>query len=1647
MPEHPTQTSEPFAHPLLAAAGCPPSGNGALTYVQQLVHALEACQTLSVGTSASEWMEIAKALKKAILTGGSGASASPTPSDLVHQPWGNVHACIDARAQVRRQSSKHLDALMGLMLLAAAAGGKALTAEALSGLKTCYSALSGKRKLHVEWELIANPLIVDEIKLKELLTGLSHPPVRAFGHLVLGYLAKPMPTPAGVEGAHAAPVTSDLGIDLLADDSNASLSIAYTAQKEPTVAGDMEEADDEVPGASRFQRGDSLIDWHHNRAQFSSRNNRLGLESWQTLSIAHVCLIAAKLPALLADPASPMHQAAILVTASLLTSTPGHVLLHARLIPGNDLWMDIQGQRFCWSLEMLRAPEAVDPGRGQTWISIPFPLRFAEALLGLSTGPDKPTYFGDLLVQTGPAAWQGLIRQAHDLLMVLGDAAFPAYPGRWANSLSRVYLQTCHSDLLASVCTLDLAITPTAALYYFHPAEEDIGQAVSKVYQHLGLGEAAAESPANRERAVPTDVQLKQGFLQLEERAVQLDDTIRSKRTDLFKAVAACNELAQLTAAMCVFLIGGRGSRVEEITCGALWCDTEVIWLEDKKVEHEGASRILPKTSHLRYWLNRLLVARQRIAERIVPTLRRDLAARWKEMASGLIRFDAPAFELIELSAGKAKRSPVTASDVEAVAQRYFQAGKNVMRHVLITHWALEGEDRHLLRLITGHARSGLAVPAAGAMYTPRSAVLAAGEILEKQLTKWVPEVGTNQLRIGAPQFVNLPGKRILKVHGAYRAHMQTWDAPAWSRWHLAANRIMNRLRAALLSGQGPKELGAQLWLHLVCFDGLNEPDDLQIVISHVRESTVLSAAGWLLRIKRDGSNHQLVIPVQAPTALLLQRLTATDKTGELPYLAVTEHAEKWVAEATPDCWSDARTDIAEALLACSRLWADWVLPPAVQMCYSPDSHAPLLDDISNATLYGLPRPSPSEPISSPEVRSHPEDLFKAFFKAINRLGSSQLRLGERRQRARRFELWVKLGRIPQNGHLANTLIQVVGVNVGRIKAGKKGAIEWSSQATYFSNLRPFLERYSHQSAEDFDALDWLDFCRELQEFANQVSKQTVPANEAAAWLMRCLQDLGYPLPQEDALTRITRQPVATTTTAIPAVSQGQIDTAKSLISNLAGTPIESARFNLALHLLSCLPLRQGELSSIHTNDVTLDRQLCITTHGFSHLKSHAARRRLPLRPDAWQAMQSVRDQALTAQSLGSTDSTMFGSHVLSDGTAILDTSRLMQTMTWAIQSATENHRFRIHTMRAHVVSNLLCPGWQDTSTAQKEKCVGPQLVKSSFTYEAARAWATDSARLIAGHASIRTTLSYYFHAWIATRTRALMATLADSRPTDFLLTQVGVTCAALTKACSRNSAFESDPWAYLIGKLPIALAPCENAKISVPQDDGVSSPNPGRPGEPVSTDSLTHKEVEQGNQAPVKVRYLGLRMLGLDRITASNLLGLQDSAEVDELDFRLAQSSIDQAAVRGRIKGDIGGRALRADLKFLLAPSTTRLIGSLAKFPLDHVEALLQLLLPRQNLLTWDTDLALVAPWLDESDICIEVVSDIKSIDPSLNLRLSRLKSVLIGSPAHDLGALPRLFIQPRDTAARNTVAKARWTTLIRVLCSALLILHSPQP
>jgi hypothetical protein len=196
-----------------------------------------------------------------------------------------------------------------------------MTDAAFQGLRTCYIALAGKRKLHVEWSLLATSALIDRAQLANLLLELAHPPVRAFGLLVLSYLEKPMPTPAGIAEVigptHKSISDSVDGIDLVRDISNTHTSPDFTA------ANDARETEKSETAQPKFQRGDSVIGWHIKRASNASRNDRLALESWTSLSIAQTCQTASRLPALLSDANSPWHLAAVIATASLLTSTPG----------------------------------------------------------------------------------------------------------------------------------------------------------------------------------------------------------------------------------------------------------------------------------------------------------------------------------------------------------------------------------------------------------------------------------------------------------------------------------------------------------------------------------------------------------------------------------------------------------------------------------------------------------------------------------------------------------------------------------------------------------------------------------------------------------------------------------------------------------------------------------------------------------------------------------------------------------------------------------------------------------------------------------------------------------------------------------------------------------------------------------------------------------------------------------------------------------------------------------------------------------------------------------------------------------------------------------------------------------------------------
>lgn len=1638
----------PFEHPILAAVGCPPSGNGALIYLQHLTSSLERCLTLKMGASAEDWLRTARQLSKSIIAHPSSPAPSPSAAELVNQPWGAMHDCIATRRDATARGTGLLDVVLVHMVLEAVVGHRPLKTTGLQGLKYCYSALKGSRKLHPDWMRLCGPDIIVKAKLTELVNDLTHPPARQFGMLVLSLIDNPLPTTAGV----SEPLLTTTKLEQRAEpqfeknaDGRATNDCLEDSERE--VPEELESPSNEQ---HKFQRGDSVLEWQRNRVRNAGRNDSLGLESWTSMPVEHTCEISARLPALLADAGSPWHRPAIVATAALLTSTPPHVLLHAPVNREGELNIDIENQQFSWPIELLRDP-SYDPANtnAKTLICVPFPVTFGQTLTDLShtVGQGGLRYFSDLFqIEAHSAAWSALNRQTYDLLKDLSDPAFPAFPGRWSNSISRVYMEACSSDLMTAACSLDLSITPQAALYYFHPSAADTHATVQKVYARLGLGPIVSDSACSSERSIPTDDALLAGFSAMDTRSHQLITATQNKRTNIHTSIQHLNELTQLVAAMTVFLIGGRGSKVEEITCGALYCSNDSMWIEDKKVAHENSSRILPKPQYLRSKLHELLLARQAVAEKLAEQLSRDRSERWKELAAGQLRFDASAFELLEFKSDHVKRSPVTASHIESVSQKYFGAPKNFMRHVLITHWACDGEDHNLLRLITGHSTAGLAVPAAGATYTPASSMKEAGSVLEKLLQQWLPTQDNTASIQGDYRFVSLPGRSILKVVGSCRSHIEKWDAPIFTRWHLASIRIMERVRHLLLNGHAPDSPYASLWLHLVCFDAIHHPSDIESIFKHIDTSFELGNLGWIVKFSRHGSPHLLAAPLQVPTALLLQSVLPFDARQHQPYELVIHSVQSWLHQSMLDCWGEP-FGAERALLAAAALWSDWHIPAAIQCCFHQDSHAPVLDAHSNREILGIALQTTEKRMpQKPKAKARKGDAFDQFYKILNRLGSNRHRFGEQKKRAQLFERWLKLVKFPDAGELAALLAQVVVVNITRLRAAKKTAIEFSSIRTYFSSLRPYLELVKHLDVIEFDALEWLDFSRDLMSYASSSDREKSTAMEAALWLMGCVRELGYPLPSNKEIETPQRHPQATAPTSIATISQRQLIQVTAMLSSNNESPLRQQRLQLALSLLNTLPLRWGELAAMNCTDFTLDGTVCITTSGYSHLKSYAARRRLRLTAEQLLAVQSVLQQINAMRSRQQTDSLVFGSRRRADDVDSVDSGWIADLVTEVIQSVTSNPNFRVHSFRAGVVSQRLVPDWDAALPAISEGTLGPKEARTMFDYNHQRAWAIDRVRIEAGHASIRTTLSYYFHAWLPARFIAVASIFAEAKPTDLLLTRSGVSRSALIKACTRNVSLREDPWLYLLKKAPKKASDPIDFHTDLPDQEPDRNTVSLQPEQVTALPNIVEPRITNptavGSENMVKeVTYVGLRLLGMRQVDALNHVSLSKRQADQYLERRVALSTLPPEALRGRVKGALDGRAFQADVRLLRSSEAIDLCLVLSRMPIPGLRVLLQLLIPGHVVLNWDTEIEEVARWLEKSNISLEVVSDIKRVDLEINHRLGGSDSIIVGSPAHDIGFLPRIFVQPRNPAARNTVTKARWTTLVRVLCETLLV------
>lgn len=392
-------------HPIFAALSAPESLGGALKFLDALAAGLQEAQKRSISDQIPGLIAGISDLRARTLRFGGARIKSPTVHDLQQPRWQTLHACLRYRSEAKTAVSlSHIDIVMAVAVVNAAASNSQVATALLEGLRMLYK-VAAARPASEEWTAVSQALVVDPSKLRETAGKLRTHVARSFTAGVLELFAHPMPG-----HLHEFAANSD-GMPLervVAPDAEAEAGEEIPESEGLATREFLGDVDSE--GQEGFKQGDSILDWKAQRAAFSSRNERLGLVSWSCLPAPLTQSITSKLHANRhTTEERGLSGAAVLGLLSLVTSTPAHVLLCARLDKPDDLHFAPDFSAWRWNLSRFLAGRKVGEsianrsvatiGRDRV-IEIPLPRALTDALLEMRTAHPGSVWLSDLLDAT-----------------------------------------------------------------------------------------------------------------------------------------------------------------------------------------------------------------------------------------------------------------------------------------------------------------------------------------------------------------------------------------------------------------------------------------------------------------------------------------------------------------------------------------------------------------------------------------------------------------------------------------------------------------------------------------------------------------------------------------------------------------------------------------------------------------------------------------------------------------------------------------------------------------------------------------------------------------------------------------------------------------------------------------------------------------------------------------------------------------------------------------------------------------------------------------------------------------------------------------------------------------------------------------------
>ena len=1134
------------------------------------------------------------------------------------------------------------------------------------------------------------------------------------------------------------------------------------------------------------------------------------------------------------------------------------------------------------------------------------------------------------------------------------------------------------------------------------------------------------------------DTLLRTGFANLHE-ALEAAGEVAMKSDDLEAAISALNRLTELCASVTTFATASRGTKIESWAAGAVLTNDGVMHIDDKVLVDGHGARLVPKIQYLNWVLRLHTDAISRVAQLIAGTLRRHTGDRWRELAKGLRRFEAPAFFRIRRDGDSYVGDSLTSADVAKIALEFFGAERNFMRHVVVTRWVAEQRDEDLLRLITGHANSGLEMPAPCSLYSPLAAIAAAGNELEDLLARWLPRFTPCKESAPIP-FVKISAGRIAKGLGAHRhCLLSGLSGPMLVDWHLAAERIVSSIRRKITGVDGQLSPGANLLLHLAVFDGIHDSRDLRQIYSDLHGNLLATPSGWVIQVMRENYPAPLRINAQAPTAALLLHFSSAPASRDVAFEASTQELDSWLKAEWPSYFGDSKSSATDCLLACAALWCDLMIPTGLQYCYEAENCAALLDERSSAKLHAMPATpeAGNEQEGQQGTTSRASGDLEPYFNLINRVGDNTRQLGELKARASALEVELKRLPTPKRGTWIHALALVCGRNIELVRAGKASAIEFSSMRTYFSNLRRNIVGLSETHPGECDAMDWHHVAQHLREVLRSTGEsagKVMPGRSedqlsAANWFLRSLKDCGFDVPDSVLLGQPSRFQTPHRPTAVAFISAEELATSKNLVRTWnQDHPIQLLRIELLPRLLKALSLRWSEAIYLRDTDILSGGSyVCIQSAGFSHLKSYSARRICPLQEDLRGPLDDliVRLRHLNGQDRGShflfldVDPSTDEPHV---------SHQIHGEISDSLRISSCSSNSRVHWLRTSGISDKLFPEWAEIYRRWQVGTLGPTVLAEYFGFTGDRAWHAERVRNESGHAQTRTTLAHYAAPSIQFRALALASTLAAMPPGPAVLANIGVSSDALRKESSRKMDIRTDPWLFVRRR--------SNPAADDPTGDRAPVAESSRT-LPLRVDSL-HGVL---TISPAQLQYLALRLMDEPLERCQDRLRLATS-ECRVLEKYLEADRFVGDVLRQRVAaGDPNGRARAADIAHVLSAVGFRLANFLLCRDFGFSVNLLDLLSATPRSTPWSDRARELADEMKDSDFLIEIVPATRHDDLHSRVRLFKHAQLRIRPAQRDIGSLPRFFLTTTDTSESNRVRKARVTVLARLMCQAHLL------